>query len=118
MMDPSSADFAYVSYLIKSTLTSHRLSYGSDEWCEPPQLRVVSITMLPWAQKQVRLYRKERDRILKRGDLPEIPFPMPEGLRPMVSKDANEVFLFHGCPWEAVPKICKEGFDWKYRGTH
>lgn len=39
------------------------------------------------------------------------PFPLHAAM--------NEVFLFHGSPWEAVPRICQQGFDDRLaRDTH
>eukprot|EP00927_Polykrikos_kofoidii_P066601 TRINITY_DN6216_c1_g1_i1.p1 TRINITY_DN6216_c1_g1~~TRINITY_DN6216_c1_g1_i1.p1 ORF type:complete len:868 (+),score=129.67 TRINITY_DN6216_c1_g1_i1:138-2741(+) len=114
---PESPEFKLIEHMMQASLTEHRLNFGSDEWCDKPRLKIHEVVMMAWSGKAVRLYRKERERILKR-DLPEACLEMEDAIQPVVPKDANEFFLFHGCPWEAAKSISTQGFDWKHRGTN
>eukprot|EP00930_Biecheleria_cincta_P021823 TRINITY_DN16057_c0_g1_i1.p1 TRINITY_DN16057_c0_g1~~TRINITY_DN16057_c0_g1_i1.p1 ORF type:complete len:929 (-),score=214.19 TRINITY_DN16057_c0_g1_i1:127-2841(-) len=117
-LDPMSADFKFIETVFQGSLRSHRLHYDSEEWCDPPKLEVVRISTVPFSAELLKKYMTDRERISKR-DLPSVPAPMHECIRPVIStRNANEYFLFHGCPWSAAEKITTEGFDWKHRGEN
>lgn len=111
------ADYRFIEHLFQRSLVKHRLNYHSDEWCECPQLCITRITQLAVRPKSLRTYKAEQNRIRKRP-LPEMPFDMAGSVRALDPSNANEIFLWHGGPWDAVDQICKEGFDWKYRGAN
>jgi len=115
-LDPASSDFLFMQAIFQGSLESHRLDYHSDEWCEPAQLEVQSISVVAFPPELLRKYLRQRERISKRP-IAELASPMDNALRPAISsKDVNEYFLFHGCPWNAVEQIQQKGWDWRLSG--
>eukprot|EP00971_Amphidinium_carterae_P101984 2018881-Amphidinium_carterae.1 len=106
-----SADFALIKHMFMSSIVSHRMALGSCDWAEKMQLDIVSITLVPVSAK-FRTKYLARCEWFHQKELAEPMFPN-EVWRPVASKDANEVFLFHGTHWDNVGGISSEGFDWK-----
>ncbi|CAK0788908.1 unnamed protein product, partial [Prorocentrum cordatum] len=117
-LEPQSADFKFLELLFQSSCDSHRLQYNSEEWCEPPMLKIAEISTVTLEPKLLQQYSTNLDRICNRKRRFAVPVNFDRALRPITQKDASEYFLFHGCPWEAADQICKDGFHWKYAGTN
>jgi len=112
----NSPDFKFLEAIFQGSLTSHRLHYDSEEWCEPPQLTIVKITTVPFPSDLLQKYTTNRERISKKP-LHALQVPMDAALKPITTqRNANEYFLFHGCPWAAVDDIAATGFDWRLAG--
>lgn len=107
-------------YLLNS-LQAHRRDYNSEEWCPAPEVNVIKI----WEvinETVNSLYRRElQSMVLARpGGRPSVP-ELENAIHvrtDTAGPQLNEALLFHGCRWETVFAILREGFDSRLGGTN
>jgi len=111
---PAEAPFAeLLSQLLVGTATSHRESYSSRTYCEPPKVEVLGVrdVVNPRLQRQY-LAKLENLEGKRRSGCTPIPalkhLKLPVG---RLDSDLNEHLLFHGAPWSVLEQICKGGFN-------
>ena len=109
----SEADFDTLVRIFEESMTSHRKSYGSDEWCPKPMVEVTKINEVVSPFKQ-RFYETARDELGSRNPLgcglvPGISAPKCD--HPVGHVDLNEYFLFHGTKYDQVDQIIDYGFS-------
>eukprot|EP00931_Biecheleriopsis_adriatica_P064881 TRINITY_DN39559_c0_g1_i1.p1 TRINITY_DN39559_c0_g1~~TRINITY_DN39559_c0_g1_i1.p1 ORF type:complete len:584 (+),score=82.36 TRINITY_DN39559_c0_g1_i1:29-1753(+) len=111
----------WIEEYIQGSLHSHRVAYDSDEWCTPPQIEVVRVsevinplTNTAYTQQ---LAHMQEVWITDREPVPELARAIPIRTS-WQGKRMNEVLLFHGCSWDALFGILREGFDPRLGGTN
>jgi len=107
-------------YLLAS-LQPHRRAYNSDEWCPIPEIRILNvqevINEMASAAYRQELGQLRANRPGDRTGVPELEHSISVRTDPN-SPRLNEVLLFHGCKWESVFAILREGFDSRLGGTN
>ena len=106
--------FVALRDLFINSLTKHRYSHSSSEWCKAPQLHVTRIMEVRNANLQ-KLFETERSHnVLPRNERGCTPIPHITAFKCFVEAgavDLNEYLLFHGCPLHSVDAIAKQGLD-------
>lgn len=105
----------------QSALKPHRRTYTSSEWCPQPLVNVVKVYEVRNgainAQYLQELKQVAAARPGHRQKAPELEQAIC--LRTHFSgPKLNEALLFHGCKWETVFQILREGFDSRLGGTN
>jgi len=104
-----------------SSLQAHRVTFGSDEWCAAPDIEIMKICEVV-NQSANSCYLRElmHMRGARPGGcvLPPELEPTIRGRTDTTGPRLNEVLLFHGCRWETVFSILREGFDSRLGGTN
>ena len=109
----SQPDFDTLVRIFKESMTSHRKSFDSDEWCPKPMVEVIKIEEVVNPLKQ-RLYEVAQDEVGSRNPLGCGPVPgigAPKYHPPIGHVDLNEYFLFHGTNYDNVRQIIEHGLD-------
>ncbi|CAE7828606.1 Tnks [Symbiodinium sp. CCMP2592] len=94
-----------------ASMTRHRESLQSDQFCDPPQVEITRIReiMNPYIQG---LYRHAREGLARSRPAGCEP---PHGISAFMCDyghvNLNEYLLFHGCPSGAVDSILEKGLD-------
>ena len=109
----SQPDFDTLVRIFQESMTRHRKSLDSDEWCPKPMVEVIKIEEVVNPLKQ-RLYEVAQDEVGSRnpsgcGRVPGI--SAPKYHPPMGHVDKNEHFLFHGTNYDNVCQIIEHGLD-------
>lgn len=107
-------------YMLAS-LQPHRRAYNSDEWCPVPEIRIMNVQEVindmasaPYRQELGQLKAsREGDRTVV-SELEHAICVRTDLAGPRL----NEALLFHGCRWESVFAILREGFDSRLGGTN
>ena len=109
----SGPEFNTIVRIFKMSMTSHRKSFDSDEWCPKPMVEVIKVEEVVNPLKQ-RLYEVAQDEVGSRnpsgcGPVPGISAQKHD--HSVVHVDLNEYFLFHGTNYDNVDKIIEHGLD-------
>jgi len=104
-----------------ASLQAHRRSYNSEEWCPKAELQVMKI----WEvinESANDAYRRELAQLQasRPGDRSRVA-ELERALHvrtDLSGSHLNEALLFHGCRWESVFAILREGFDSRLGGTN
>ena len=112
-LSKSEPDFDTLVKIFQESMTSHRKSYGSDEWCPKPMVEVIKIDKVVNPFKQ-RFYEAAQDEVASRnpsgcGEVTGI--SAPKYHPPMGHVDLNEYFLFHGTNYDSIDQIIEHGLD-------
>jgi len=105
----------------EASLKCHRISYNSDEWCPAPLLNIVKICEVRNdAVNGVYLQELASIASSRQGHRQKVPeLEQAICLRThLQGPKLNEALLFHGCKWETVFSILREGFDSRLGGTN
>jgi len=106
---------------IHSSLQPHRTSYASEEWSPAPQINILKICEVMneavntryWNEllqlRAARQGHRQKTEELERAICLRTDTSGPK---------LNEALLFHGCRWETVFSILREGFDSRLGGTN
>ncbi len=109
----SGPEFNTLVRIFKESMTSHRKSFKSNEWCPKTSVEVIKIEEVVNPLKQ-RFYEAAQDEVgsmnpLGCGPVPRIRAPKCD--HPVGHVDLNEYFLFHGTNYDNVRQIMKHGLD-------
>jgi len=107
-------------YLVNS-LQPHRTAYNSEEWCPRAEVQVMKIwEVINEASNQA--YRRELVQMLLTRPRDRTPVPELDAAihvrTDLSAPRLNESLLFHGCKWETVFAILREGFDSRLGGIN
>ena len=109
----SGPEFNTLVRIFKESMTSHRKSFNSSEWCPKPMVEVTKIQEVVNPYKQ-RIYEAAQKEVVSRN-------PSGCGRVPGISAQRhdhsvgqgglNEYFLFHGTKYDQVDQIIDYGLD-------
>ncbi|CAE8637866.1 unnamed protein product, partial [Polarella glacialis] len=106
---------------VLGSLMPHRKQYDTEEWCPPAEIDIVRISEVinDSANTAYRHQSAMMQQVWSEDCLPvpELSRAIPVRTDPNKPR-MNEVLLFHGCRWEAVFGILREGFDTRLGGTN
>lgn len=120
LLPPNDPRREWLEGYVKGSLMHHRKSYDSDDWCPPPEVEIIRVSEVlnPTSSNAYgqQLAQMQEIWTTDRESVPELVRAIPirtswNGPR------MNEVLLFHGCKWDAVFGILREGFDTRLGGT-
>ncbi|CAE7455618.1 Tnks [Symbiodinium sp. CCMP2592] len=99
--------YAALEHIFQSSMVSHRLAQGSQQWCSPPNVTVTRIVEVQNPARQG-LYEAARQQVLQRdpSGCPGIP-----NIEALSCVEPGEHLLFHGCPVPKCEPIARRGFD-------
>ncbi|CAK0909883.1 unnamed protein product [Prorocentrum cordatum] len=105
----------FMSHIVLSTVASHRESYRSAVYHEPPQLEIIGVRLVVnprvQASYMAKLENLEGKRQRKRMWSPISALSHLKVPTNIYDFDLNEHFLFHGAVPSTLEKICKGGFN-------
>ena len=98
--------------MVVRSMASHRESFGSPNWCSPPEVAITRVAEVINPTRQL-LYETARKEVLQRNPqgCTEIP-----GIKASIclqegGVDLNECLLFHGCPCHVADQVARDGLD-------
>lgn len=92
LLAPSDPRRQWLEEYINGSLMSHRKTYESEEWCSPPQIEIIRVS--------------------------EVFNPTVNNAFYQQLSQMSEVLLFHGCKWDSLFGILREGFDPRLGGVN
>eukprot|EP00435_Cladocopium_sp_Y103_P042127 s132_g11.t1 len=98
-----------------------RKTYESEEWCSPPQIEIIRVSEVfnPTVNNAFYQQLSQMSEVWGSERM-----PVPELHRAIPIRTAwdqtrmNEVLLFHGCKWDSLFGILREGFDPRLGGVN
>lgn len=121
LLAPSDPRRQWLEEYIQGSLMSHRKMYDSEEWCSPPQIEIIRISEVfnPIVNNAYYQQLSQMQEVwgTDRQPLPEMSRAIP--IRTAWDRNRmNEVLLFHGCKWDSLFGILREGFDPRLGGIN
>jgi len=101
---------AVVDWVTKA-VERHRKSLHSDEFCDPPQLKVVAVKSIVSEHNLTAYWECRKHMMQKYGKRCEPLLLKQPALGVKADGHINEFFLFHGCPGDVVDKVYRSGLD-------
>eukprot|EP00931_Biecheleriopsis_adriatica_P060669 TRINITY_DN36445_c0_g1_i1.p1 TRINITY_DN36445_c0_g1~~TRINITY_DN36445_c0_g1_i1.p1 ORF type:complete len:619 (+),score=106.66 TRINITY_DN36445_c0_g1_i1:97-1953(+) len=121
LLAPNDPRKRWLEDYIKNSMKPHRRVYDSTEWCSPPDINIVRVCeVINDAANTAYRHQLELMQMAwteDRVSVPELDKAIPIRTR-STGVRMNEALLFHGCKWEAVFAILREGFDSRLGGTN
>ncbi|CAJ1392153.1 unnamed protein product [Effrenium voratum] len=121
LLAPSDPRRQWLEEYIQGSLMSHRKTYDSEEWCSPPQIEIIRVSEVFNPIVNNAFYQQLNQMTEVWGTDRQ---PVPELHRAIPIRTAwdqsrmNEVLLFHGCKWDSLFGILREGFDPRLGGIN
>merc|ERR1712224_410308 len=103
----------WLEYYFKNSLKPHRWSYGSEDWCPAAEIRIVKIWEVMNDSTNQAYLRELKEMQQSRDSNRTKVAELENAIRVRTEFDKpklNEALLFHGCKWQSVFAILKEGF--------
>ena len=106
--------FAALRDCFLQSMTSHRLHYKSDHFCQVPDVEITNIDEVVHPTKQKAYDAARSGEVLQRNPHG---CSVIQGIKAFKCAaeagclDFNEYLLFHGCPWHRVDEIARRGID-------
>ncbi|CAE7806991.1 SBE2.1 [Symbiodinium sp. CCMP2592] len=121
LLAPSDPRRQWLEEYIQGSLMSHRKMYDSEEWCSPPQIEIIRISEVfnPIVNNAYYQQLSQMQEVwgTDRQAVPEMSRAIP--IRTAWDRNRmNEVLLFHGCKWDSLFGILREGFDPRLGGIN
>lgn len=121
LLAPSDPRRQWLEEYINGSLMSHRKTYESEEWCSPPQIEIIRVSEVfnPTVNNAFYQQLSQMSEVWgsERMPVPELHRAIP--IRTAWDQSRmNEVLLFHGCKWDSLFGILREGFDPRLGGVN
>ena len=122
LLAPSDPRRQWLEEYINGSLMAHRKAYDSEEWCAAPQIEIIRVSEVFNPIVNNAYYQQLTQSEVRSGAATELRCLSCRGLSPFATawdqSRMNEVLLFHGCKWDSLFGILREGFDPRLGGIN